>query len=97
MDCKYAYMKDNIEYVLCKKEPTPNRLDRTAVFHSMCAHQVDCPKRKCHKLSASWERCAKLAVRNRKAYDSVFHEDGAEAAEAPGKPKKTRRKPKTEE
>lgn len=60
MDCQYAYMKNDIEYVLCRKEPTPARQDRAAVFHSMCAHQVNCPKLGCQKLSPGWRACRKL-------------------------------------
>lgn len=97
MECPHAYMKQDIEYVLCKKEPAPARQDRTAVFHSMCAHQVDCPKKKCHKLSAGWERCAKLAERNQEAYNAVLAEMEQTPVEEPKKPTRSRRKPKTDE
>lgn len=60
MECRYAYRKEHIEYVLCGKEPEPNRFDREKLFHAVCAHQVDCPKRNCLQLSPGWERCAKL-------------------------------------
>ena len=60
MECKYAYMKQNIDYVLCRKEPEPNRHDREKLFHSMCGHQVNCPKENCHKLTANWRNCVKL-------------------------------------
>jgi hypothetical protein len=61
MECKFAYLEKNIDYVLCDKEPKPNPFDRTELFHAVCAHQAHCPKQKCHKLTASWLNCVKLA------------------------------------
>lgn len=97
MECRYAYMKQHIDYVLCKKEPEPTRYDREKLFHAVCAHQVHCPKENCHKLSAGWERCAKLAERNQTAYDAVLAEMEQTPAEEPKKPTRSRRKPKTDE
>lgn len=97
MECKYAYMKSDIEYVLCNKEPTPTRHDRTALFHAMCGHQAHCPRQNCHKLTPSWKNCVKLAERNSAAYESVFSEPIAEPEEVAEKPKRSRRKPKAEE
>lgn len=97
MDCRFAYMKQDIEYVLCKKEPTPSRQDRTALFHAMCGHQAHCPKQNCHKLTASWKRCVKLAERNQAAYEAVLAEPLREPAGPAEKPKRSRRKPKADE
>lgn len=97
MECPYAYLKRNIDYILCKKEPEPTRYDREKLFHAVCAHQVDCPKEKCHKLSSNWVNCSKLATATKAAYEDVF----PDAIEGPGeeaKPaKKARRKTNTEE
>lgn len=60
MECSHAYITKNIDYVLCDFEPTPSRLNRTAIFHSMCGHQAHCPKENCHKLTAGWRQCTKL-------------------------------------
>lgn len=97
MECKYAYTKRDIDYILCKKEPEPTRYDREKLFHAVCAHQVECPKQNCHKLSAGWERCAKLREPPPTAYENVFP-DMIEEPEAALKPaRKGRRKAKTEE
>lgn len=76
MECKYAYMKQHIDYVLCKKEPEPDRHDRRKLFHAMCGHQVNCPKENCHKLTSSWRNCAKLVerepVKTEETYEDVF-------------------------
>ena len=77
MECKYAYMKQHIDYVLCKKEPDPSRHDREKLFHAVCAHQVECPKEKCHKLSANWRNCSKLVERE-PTYEDVFPDAGEE-------------------
>lgn len=97
MECPHAYMKQHIDYVLCNKEPEPTRYDREKLFHAVCAHQVECPKQNCHKLSAGWERCAKLAEAQKTAYEEVFSEPTVEPDEALETPKKGRRKAKTEE
>lgn len=65
MECKHAYTDKKIDYVLCDLEPKPNPFNRTELFHAVCAHQVHCPKAKCHRLSASWIRCVKLPERGR--------------------------------
>lgn len=92
MLCKYAYTKQNIDYVLCGKEPEPTRYDREKLFHAVCAHQVDCPKQKCRKLSPNWERCAKLAQTRQEAYSDVFPDTVQEPDEALKPAKKSRRK-----
>lgn len=98
MECKFAYMKPHIDYVLCKKEPEPNRHDRERLFHSMCGHQVNCPKENCHKLSAGWQNCVKLREAPRSAPDEV---SASEVQKTPDeetkKPARSRRKPKTDE
>jgi hypothetical protein len=75
-------MKQHIPYVLCDKEPEPKRTDREKLFHSMCAHQVNCPRENCHKLTASWHNCAKLVepepaeVPAEETYEDVFPDAG---------------------
>ena len=97
MECSHAYLERNIDYVLCDMEPKPNRLNRTALFHAVCAHQAHCPKQNCHKLTSSWVECVKLAEANQRAYDEVL--DEAVSVQG-GTPKKRTRKataPKSEE
>lgn len=97
MECKFAYMKQHIDYVLCKKEPEPTRYDREKLFHAVCAHQVHCPKENCHKLSAGWERCAKLKGVSVKTYEDIFPEISFDPDEAIRPARKSRRKTKSEE
>lgn len=97
MECRYAYMKQNIDYVLCKKEPEPTRYDREKLFHAVCAHQVHCPRENCHKLSAGWMHCAKLAEKRQEAYSDVFPGMVSEPDEELKPAAKGRRKAKTGE
>ena len=98
MECPHAYLERNIDYVLCDKEPKPNPHDRKSLFHSVCAHQAECPKQNCHKLTSSWISCVKLAEANQKAYDEVFDEEvSAVQEEAPKKRTQRTRKPQSED
>ena len=101
MECRHAYMKQHIEYVLCDKEPEPSRQNRTAVFHAMCAHQVSCPKQNCHKLTASWQNCMKLVEQKPEltsepeTYEEVFPDAGEDPELV--QPKRGRKKKSDEE
>lgn len=97
MECPHAYMKQHIDYVLCKKEPEPTRYDRDKLFHAVCAHQVHCPKENCHKLSAGWQNCVKLREAPRSAPDEVFASEVQTPDEETKKAARSRRKPKTDE
>ena len=97
MDCPFAYEKKNIDYILCKKEPEPSRNDRAKLFHAMCAHQVDCPKQSCRKLSSNWGRCAKLRATPKTAYEDVLPDIIEEPDELLKPARKSRRKAKSEE
>lgn len=97
MECKYAYMKKNIPYVLCNKEPEPGKYDRAALFHAACPHQALCPKANCHKLTAGWLKCVNLAESNQNALEDAVGVDVSAEEEAPKKPSRSRRKPQTEE
>ena len=97
MQCKFAYLKRDIDYILCCKEPEPTRYDREKLFHAVCAHQVECLKENCQKLSASWERCAKLREAPKTAYEEVFPDTVQEPDEELKPAKKSRRKAQTEE
>lgn len=97
MECPHAYMKQHIDYVLCKKEPEPSRHDREKLFHAVCAHQVHCPKENCHKLSAGWQNCMKLREASQSVTDEVSASEVQTPAEETKKPARSRRKPKTDE
>lgn len=96
MECRHAYLKANIDYVLCDKEPVPNGIDRTALFHAVCAHQAECPKQHCHRLTASWVRCVKLADKPQDATRATFATAVSEDTGERKMPPRTRRKPKDE-
>ena len=85
MECKFDYLKHDVEYVLCKKEPTPDRANRAALFHAICGHQAHCPKENCHKLTASWPNCIKLAEKPQEAAGDAFAEIIPAQEEAPKK------------
>jgi len=72
MDCKYAYLKRGIPYLLCQMEPEPTGYDKTSLFHAVCPHQAHCPKENCHKNTPGWERCAKLARKPQEAAQQPF-------------------------
>lgn len=101
MDCKNAYMKDKIPYLLCSKENIPTGYDRKELFHAVCIHQAHCPRQNCHKLTPDWKSCIKLReIRSEKP------QDGAEVAfvadrgmDTPEKktPQKRTRAPKAKE
>ena len=97
MECKYAYMRSDIEYVLCKKEPTPDRTDRNALFHAVCGHQAHCPKKNCHKLTASWLNCVKLSEKPQDDAGETFEEAVSTQEEAPKKRSRKATTAKSEE
>lgn len=97
MECKHAFTDREIDYILCDKEPKPNKKDRTAVYHAMCIHQAHCPKANCHKLTASWVKCVKLAEDNQKSFEEALGEDVSEPAEEPKTPQKRRRAAQSED
>lgn len=97
MECKHAYLEKNIDYVLCNKEPKPNPFDRTELFHAVCAHQAHCPKQKCHKLTASWLNCAKLAEKPQDDARENFTEEIPVQEKAPKKRSRKATAPESEE
>lgn len=97
MECSHAYLEKNIDYLLCDLEPKPNRLNRKDLFHAVCPHQAHCPKANCHKLTASWVKCVKLAEANQTAYDEVLDEVMPVQEDAPKKRTRKATAPKSEE
>ena len=97
MECSFAYLKHDIEYVLCKKEPEPCRTDRNALFHAVCGHQAHCPKKNCHKLTASWLNCVKLAEKPQNDAGERFDEEVSTQDEAHKKRSRRATQPKNEE
>ena len=97
MECQHAYLDRDIDYVLCDKEPKPNRFDRTALFHAVCAHQAHCPKQNCHKLTASWLNCVKLSMKPQDGAGEHFDEALHMPEETPKKRSRRATKPDGEE
>ena len=96
MECKHAYKDRDIEYILCDKEPKPNKYDRKEVCHAMCAHQAFCPKADCHKLDKSWLNCVKLAESNQKSFEEALKEEVSEDTPEQKAPQRKRRAAKKE-
>ena len=97
MDCEFAYMKDKIPYVLCRKEPEPDRFDRKSVFHAACPHQEHCPKQNCHKLTAAWMSCFKLSQKPRDGAGVAFVAPTDEGTATKKTAQKATRKAKSDE
>ena len=101
MDCKHAYFKDKIEYVLCDKENTPSGYDRRELFHSVCIHQAHCPQHNCHKLTPDWASCIKLreipSVEPQESAGVAFVAGPGDDSGEKKAPQKRTRKPKTDE
>ena len=97
MECQYAYLKENIDYVLCKREPEPTRYDKTELFHAVCPHQEHCPRENCHKLTAGWLTCAKRPQTTQNAPQATFAKSATVSAPAAKKPTRSRKKPQAED
>lgn len=97
MECKFAYLREDVPYVLCKKEPEPSRNDRTALFHAVCGHQAECPKVNCHRLTASWVNCTKLRDKPQNAVGATSAAATAEDEPKAKTAQKGRRKPQKSE
>lgn len=97
MECKHAYLKRDIEYVLCDLEPQPSRANRSSLFHAVCAHQAHCPKQNCHKLTSAWVNCVKLAEKPQDDAGERFDEAVSTQEEAPKKRTRSATKPEGEE
>ena len=97
MDCKFAYLKPKIPYLLCRKEAEPDGFNKTELFHAVCPHQAHCPKENCHKNTAGWVNCLKLVQRAQEAAQQPPVEEAQQPEETPKAPQKSRRKPKSEE
>lgn len=101
--CPNAYRETGIEYILCKRAPTPKPYDRKAVFRAACGHQTFCRTANCHRLTEGWRECfarenKTVSVRPEKAAEPLNVELGEEyappapAAPKPHKPRKTVKK-----
>lgn len=92
MDCKNAYLKNNIPYILCKLEREPIRQNPAEIAHAVCVHQAHCPKENCHKLTAGWLKCTKLAVKQAEKPQEAAQQAFGDSAEKVTPKKRTRKK-----
>lgn len=62
MDCKHAYFKNGIKYVLCDcgGDPKNNKLDE--ITKHMCGYQRFCPNARACALMPEWVNCSKLRM-----------------------------------
>lgn len=97
MECTHAYLRKDIEYLLCDFEPQPSRANRPSLFHAVCAHQAHCPKQNCHKNTPSWVNCAKLAEKPQDDAGERFDEAVSTQEEATEKRTRRATKPESEE
>lgn len=56
-ECKHAYRRENMPYILCSKEKTP--LNKADIYHSLCPHQRFCAEKNCAILTETWAGCKK--------------------------------------
>ena len=60
MECKHAYFKDDIPYVLCDCVGTPRTKKLDEVTKCMCGYQRFCPNIRACTLLPEWRECSKL-------------------------------------
>ena len=60
MDCKHAYFKDGIQYVLCDCGGAPKSRKLVDVTPHMCAYQRFCPNIRTCALLPEWVNCPRL-------------------------------------
>lgn len=58
MECRYAYVKQGVNYVLCKCQGEPNSAKMQDITRCMCGHQRFCPQIQHCTLLPSWQHCA---------------------------------------
>ena len=62
MECKHAYFKDNVVYVLCDCDGAPKSNNLDEVTKYMCSYQRFCPNKRACALLPEWRQCHKLTV-----------------------------------
>lgn len=93
MECKHAYLKSGVNYVLCKCQGEPKSLKMQDVTPCMCGHQRFCPQIQHCTLLPTWQNC--LVKRQAEKKTVVAFEEEDEKVEEPApKPKRTSRKRK---
>lgn len=60
MDCKHAYFKDGIDYVLCDIGGMPKTRKLAEITSHMCPYQRFCPNIRACALLPEWVNCGKL-------------------------------------
>lgn len=71
MDCKHAYFKDGIEYVLCDFCTTPRTKKLPEVTQSMCTYQRFCPNKRTCALLPEWVNCSRIKSEQHPAETAV--------------------------
>ena len=62
MDCKHAYFKDGVQYVLCDCGGKPQNSKLAELTKHMCAYQRFCPNIRACALLPEWVNCHKLKI-----------------------------------
>jgi len=71
MECKHAYIKENINYVLCDCDGKPEKYDLKNITPIMCNYQRFCPKVNQCALLPTWRECKKLHQNQEKKPEKV--------------------------
>lgn len=91
MECKYAYKKTGVQYILCKCLGEPQSVKMADTAHYMCGHQRFCQKIQDCSLLPSWTECKVRKMAEAKA-KAELTEVMNKAAEAKVKRESRRRK-----
>ena len=93
MECKNAYRKDGISYILCRCAGEPDAKDQRAVCHALCGFQRFCPNARTCTLLPTWPGCMRLKAPERPQEAAESEREPETGENAPKK--STRRKSAT--
>ena len=92
MECKNAYRKDGINYILCRCAGEPDPRDTHAICHAMCGFQRFCPNIRDCTLLPGWTGCTRLKAQTLPRTAQEAAGSGKEAGAGSDSPKKRTRK-----
>ena len=60
MECPYAYIKENVNYILCECEGQAKTSEMKEIAKKLCLHQRFCRKVNKCSLLPTWRECKKI-------------------------------------